>query len=208
MNLSSFGRRLLAAADGATLGLIAGLGTAAYKNTGTSGNTVPLLDGANTWSAIQTFSANPSVTGGAISFPATQVPSAGANDLDDYEEGTFTPTIVGSTTAGVGTYVTQAGIYTKVGNLVKIEITLNWTAHTGTGNIIIGGLPFTVGASSSGAMPIAWSTLSFTGQGVNVFPSAGTAQLQMRDLPATTAARANIAIDTSAFLIIGGSYTV
>ncbi len=29
-----------------------GLGTAAVKNTGTSGNTVPLLDGANVWSAV------------------------------------------------------------------------------------------------------------------------------------------------------------
>lgn len=34
-----------------------GLGTAAVKNTGTSGNTVPLLDGANAWSATQTFNA-------------------------------------------------------------------------------------------------------------------------------------------------------
>lgn len=33
-----------------------GLGTAATVNTGTSGATIPLLDGANTWSAIQTFS--------------------------------------------------------------------------------------------------------------------------------------------------------
>jgi hypothetical protein len=31
--------------------------SAAFKNTGTSGNTVPLLDGANTWSAAQTFTA-------------------------------------------------------------------------------------------------------------------------------------------------------
>lgn len=31
------------------------LGTAAAKNTGTSGNNVPLLDGANTWSAVQAF---------------------------------------------------------------------------------------------------------------------------------------------------------
>lgn len=39
------------------LQLAASLGTAAAKNTGTSGNNVPLLDGANTWSAAQTFSA-------------------------------------------------------------------------------------------------------------------------------------------------------
>src|SRR3954471_18620367 len=32
------------------------LGTAAQKNTGTSGNTIPLLDGINTWTNAQTFS--------------------------------------------------------------------------------------------------------------------------------------------------------
>lgn len=32
-----------------------GLGTAAVKNTGTSGNNIPLLDGANEWGAIQRF---------------------------------------------------------------------------------------------------------------------------------------------------------
>lgn len=36
--------------------MLATQGTASLKNTGTSGNTVPLLDGANTWSAAQTFS--------------------------------------------------------------------------------------------------------------------------------------------------------
>ncbi len=41
----------------------AALGTAAVKNTGTSGNTVPLLDGVNTWSNDQTFSSNVVVTG-------------------------------------------------------------------------------------------------------------------------------------------------
>lgn len=45
----------LAGTDGSTLNVGTGgtLGTAALKNTGTSGNTVPLLDGANAWSAAQ-----------------------------------------------------------------------------------------------------------------------------------------------------------
>jgi len=40
------------------LPLLPVLGTAAQKNTGTSGNTVPLLDGENTWSGQQTLAAN------------------------------------------------------------------------------------------------------------------------------------------------------
>ena len=151
MNISSLGRRLLAIADVATFGTILGLGTAAYKNTGTSGNTVPQLDGANTWSAIQTFSANPSVTGGAVSFPATQVPSAGANDLDDYEEGTWTPGIsFGGGTTGI-TYGTQTGSYTKVGRLVTCFGNLTLTAKgSSTGQARITGLPFTAVGGNTG----------------------------------------------------------
>lgn len=45
--------RLLLASD------IYGLGTAATVNTATSGATIPLLNGANTWAAAQTFSVRP-----------------------------------------------------------------------------------------------------------------------------------------------------
>jgi hypothetical protein len=77
-----------------------------------------------------------------IQFPATQVASANANNLDDYEEGTFTPTIFGATTAGTGTYSTQGGRYTKIGNTVTVAGFLVWSAHTGTGSMKMGGLPF------------------------------------------------------------------
>jgi len=47
-----------------------GLGTAAVKNTGTSGDNVPLLNVANTWSAVQTITTNtgtlPSPTSGTV----------------------------------------------------------------------------------------------------------------------------------------------
>jgi hypothetical protein len=72
-----------------------------------------------------------------------------ANLLDDYEEGTWTPTYQGATTAGTGTYTFQHGSYTKVGNLVTINGYFRSTAHTGTGNIELTGLPFTV-ASGAG----------------------------------------------------------
>jgi hypothetical protein len=59
-------------------------------------------------------------------------------------QSTWTPTIIGTTTAGVGTYTTQVGLYIRLGNLVYISGDVVWTAHTGTGNMVIGGLPFTV----------------------------------------------------------------
>jgi hypothetical protein len=86
---------------------------------------------------------------GGIKFPATQVASADANTLDDYEEGTFTPTMVGGTTAGTTTYVAQVGKYTKIGNVVFVNVIMYWSAATGTGTMEMGGLPFTVLAGNA-----------------------------------------------------------
>jgi hypothetical protein len=83
------------------------------------------------------------LTSGQIVFPATQNPSAGANTLDDYEEGTFTPTI----SLGVGsiTYSSQQGKYTKIGNVVFVRIRIALSAGTASGShLTIAGLPFTV----------------------------------------------------------------
>ncbi len=65
-----------------------------------------------------------------------------ANHLDDYEEGTFTPVVYGTTSNGTGTYTHQRGSYVKIGNLVNVQIHLGWSAHTGTGDMRVSGLPF------------------------------------------------------------------
>jgi hypothetical protein len=82
---------------------------------------------------------------GQIKFPATQVASSDANTLDDYEEGTWTPTITGGVTNPSVTYSTAntGGIYTKVGNKVSISFEVRWTALTGgSGPVAINGIPF------------------------------------------------------------------
>lgn len=85
---------------------------------------------------------------GQVKFPATQNASSDANTLDDYEEGTWTPTLGGS-----ATYTTQTGTYTKIGNLVTLicHLTVN---SLGTGsNFEVTGLPFTSnGDVSSGSV--------------------------------------------------------
>ncbi|KKL96810.1 hypothetical protein LCGC14_1840750 [marine sediment metagenome] len=88
----------------------------------------------------------------AIVFPATQVTSAGANTLDDYEEGIFTPTITFTAGSGTVTYTTQLGQYTKIGNTVFFQLdieTLSIASRTGV--VKIGGLPFTNSANFSTA---------------------------------------------------------
>jgi hypothetical protein len=76
-----------------------------------------------------------------ITFPATQSASSDANTLDDYEEGTWTPTAVGQTSAGTTTYVARAGNYTKIGNIATATCYIVVSGMTGTGNLLIS-LPF------------------------------------------------------------------
>ena len=118
-------------------------GTAGNAITFTQAMTLNASGGLKTLNTIGVGNATPSTSGAGITFPATQSASTDANTLDDYEEGTWTPTVSGSTVAGTGTYTTQVGAYTKVGRLVTVTATVVWTAHTGTGNIRIPNLPFT-----------------------------------------------------------------
>jgi hypothetical protein len=71
--------------------------------------------------------------------------TAAANALDDYEEGTFTPTAFGATTAGTTTYNGQNGYYTKIGRQVTASLYVSYSSMTGTGTLKIGGLPFAIG---------------------------------------------------------------
>jgi len=89
-------------------------------------------------------------TGTGIAFPATQNPSSDANTLDDYEEGTFTPSIVPD--SGSITSQTGSGKYTKVGNVVTVVLYVTLTnVGTASGGMGLTGLPFvSVRASSSG----------------------------------------------------------
>jgi len=87
-----------------------------------------------------------------------------ANELDDYEEGSWTGTLTGSTSAP-STAITATGTYTKVGNLVTVVILFSNTNSTGvSGNIKVTGLPFTAIAGGLGS---AWHSRSNTGTGTN-----------------------------------------
>jgi len=114
--------------------------------------------------------------------------TADANALNDYEEGTFTATVIGATTAGTATYTAQTGTYVKIGKLVWVSLTLNWSAGTGAGDLQIVGLPFasiggqTPGLSIGMASNLAFATNSYlfarvepsgTKIGVYAVPSGG-----------------------------------
>jgi hypothetical protein len=132
---------------------------------GTSGITTPGLDASGTNKFATTIGvggATPSASGAGITFPATQSTSSDANTLDDYEEGTWTPTIFGGSTAGTTTYNVQEGRYTKIGRQVTLNGYVGIGSATGTGIFQLGGLPFTSTSGTRSASAIMANALNWT----------------------------------------------
>ena len=116
--------------------------------------------GAMTFSTVSTERARFNATGAlvfaggtttangiGITFPATQSASSDANTLDDYEEGTWSPSIGGSTT-----YTVQDGYYTKCGNVVTVTGRMQINLLSGNANTYqITNLPFTSKNTSNGS---------------------------------------------------------
>ena len=106
--------------------------------------TIPGTLGVSTGAAVG--GATPGA--GGLAFPATAVPVADANTLDDYEEGTWTPN-QGSGLTVVGAF-SSTGTYTKIGRQVTVLGTVSGATSiaVGAAGIITGNMPFTVGANS------------------------------------------------------------
>lgn len=96
---------------------------------------------------ISVGGATPSTSGAGISFPATQSASTDPNTLDDYEEGTYTPTYQGFT---LGNGTLNSAVYVKVGNIVYCAGRLTWgsTSAATSGELGVS-VPIAVATSSS-----------------------------------------------------------
>jgi len=116
-------------------------------NNGTVALAINASQGVQVLNCLGVGNATPSTSGAGITFPATFSASADANTLDDYEEGSFPPIVLGSSNAGTFTYTTGNtwGRYVKVGPLVNFQLSVQTSAGSGaTGNVLVDGLPFTV----------------------------------------------------------------
>jgi len=104
--------------------------------------------------------------------------TAAANALDDYEEGTFTPTIeFGGASVGI-TYFDRQGNYTKIGRQVTCTMYIALTAvGSSTGNATITGLPFTcanLNRGTVGAPSLRFANITFSGQLTGSVPNNNT----------------------------------
>jgi hypothetical protein len=146
--------------------------------------------------------ATPSTSGAGITFPATQSASSNANTLDDYEEGTWSPVITGS--SGAGTYSDQSGTYVKVGKLVVVnfQIALS-TKNTLSGDITLSNLPFTTADNGGGGFrPSAairttnlvsvtgtvggWALVNSTNLQLQINNNGGSSNLNASNLPSSS----------------------
>jgi len=130
---------------------------------GSATNIAMVLDTAGTVKAYSTISVGnvtPSSSGAGITFPATASASSDANTLDDYEEGTWTPT-ANNVTVNSGS-PTYSGVYTKVGNIVYFQFQQSGGNITISGSTFFGGLPFNVPKTSPGA----WSDVGTNKSGL------------------------------------------
>jgi len=61
--------------------------------------------------------------------------------IQSEQRGTATPIVIGATTAGTATYSTQALSWRKTAYGAHVEISIAWTGHTGTGALVVEGIP-------------------------------------------------------------------
>lgn len=147
-------------------------------------------------------------TGTGVIFP--NVNSVSATVLDYYEESTFTPVLIGTSTAGTGTYTLQVGKQTRIGNIVFVSVELAWTAHTGTGNMRITGLTYAGSSDIRQALMMNYSKIDIGG---NIYQGGGqvsfTNQINLvRSLNGGGGVLTSIPIDTAGSVQISGFYFV
>lgn len=128
-----------------------------------------------------------------------------------YEEGFFTPRVEGSTAAGTATYTNQVGRFQRVGRRVDYQITLVYTGGTGTGNLLVKGLPFLASGFGSNGLPVASihvNGLTFTGQLTAYIDIVGGQSTISINTISSNASGASVPYDTAAEIYVAGSYFI
>lgn len=171
---------------------------------GTGGNAVKVVVGA-------TNSTNPV---GSITATAGLAASVTSDLITEYRtQVTFTPSLIGETTAGTPTYGTRSGQYSRIGGIYDADIELVLTAlGGGSGNASISGLPIaSIAGSNTKRVAVDWSNVTRPANAVTMFAriAAGTTTAQLFWTNTTGAAsRVQIAdLSATTELRFGAHYT-
>ena len=108
------------------------------------------------------------ITGNGITFNGD---TAATNALDDYEEGTWTPTV----SSGTITLASNASEYTKIGDMVFAQTRITgFSGGTSGSQFVLGGLPYSVGTDQS-HIGTAWGNFISSGKVTMFFYIGGGA---------------------------------
>jgi hypothetical protein len=139
--ISSTGRNLAAGFFNSTnvTGVIVDATSADFYTNNAFAMGINSVGGVKVLNTLGVGNTTPSTSGAGITFPATQSASSDANTLDDYEEGTWTPTDASGASIGI---TPTTSYYIKVGRLVTCWTQIQYPS-TANGSVAkIGGYPF------------------------------------------------------------------
>jgi hypothetical protein len=202
-----------AATVGTTLGVtgvstLASLGVTGAATVGTT-----LVVGTNT--TLTNGNVIIGTSGKGIDFSATTSGTGTMTSelLNDYEEGTWVPTLTFATPGTLAvTYGVRTGNYTKVGNLVtarfKIEIApAGFVKGTASGGVKITGLPFTASGTGTQYVDLAASLTDQTSGSLAIcYPSSTDIFFEQTQVTGTRVIRSSAAIDASNFAATNTGY--
>jgi hypothetical protein len=143
--------------------------------------TAARTDAAQSFTGDQTLSTGNLIQGTAATgynFTAN-TPAAGMTSqlLNWYEEGSYTPQLLGGTTNPTITYQVQSGYYTRVGRLVTCQIYVQISAAIGGSGTLLVNLPFTANAANQGSGSCAQYNITYTGTQLSAVVTSGAANL-------------------------------
>lgn len=132
--------------------------------------------------------------------------TASANALNDYEEGTWTPAIT-ATSSAVTVYSAD---YTKIGNVVQIQLYCAWSNNANNNNSVfqIMGLPFTHSAGTNySAISMGYVGASNMNDAMAIIPTNGSYIFwHQNDGSAATLKNSDIHSRALQVIILSGTY--
>lgn len=198
----------------ATTGILQIVGPAASSTrvmtTPDANFTTARTDAAQSFTGDQTLSTGNLIigtSGKGIDFSVT--PGTGTSELfNDYEEGTFTPTLLQGFSVAPTSYTTQLGRYTKIGRMVYFEIDIDPNGATGNATQVrFGGLPFTALNAPFGGAFLSYQASFNTNAGDMYIVGNSTTEIQVHTNAGAARNGNSAGVDINARVIFTGAYS-
>lgn len=115
------------------------------------------------------------LAGGGLTFNGD---TSTANALDDYEEGTWTAQIVGSSSNPSSDVTMSSATYTKIGRLVFVQFQFSNVNTTGaSGGVRVSGLPFAANTAHGTGNVLTYVGMTFPTTSTNISPYVSGTQI-------------------------------